>query len=528
MANDSQIGITLTANSTGVEQALEKLGRGLDKTIDKLNKIEKASADSSKAVAGGMEQAAGSALKFVGAITGVGSVVGGVLAIANQLRREYDNLVSRQKDAASAQLGFEGQLAEAVRNAAGLLTGKEMRKQTMSIASDVSADPSSVAAALSSTLSAVGPMNKAEAEQAFAATRAAMRFAPEMGRTDIAALAGTAVDVAKRTGTTPEQAIGFMQNIGGIARVPSLQNLSSNVMPAVMGTTQFGGTIQESGALISAITQGMADTEGRVSGTAGLALAEQLRERLPGLGTTKDRIAAIASDPKMYKAFFQGGRFGNKKFEPASFEKKALPSIEQILTGGSMLNRAFTEGIDKIGDVRGGGQKTYDELLREVNSVTGAGRVQRSFSTATTEQQLLDTVGGQTSITREGLKAFLKAAGQSQLGQDVDSLLFEGKTLSGGMPVDIASATLKRKAGQLRSPAPIGYAGGGGAGGSFQPIATPGELATAAAFERLAKALDVLSSDIKKNTDATDKNTKQEGPKAQVPIKVPSAALGRP
>lgn len=526
-ANDQNIGITLTANSTSVETALQKLSAGLDKTIDKLNKVEQASKNSTKAMESGLDQAGASALKFVGAITGIGSAVGGILAIANQLKREFDNLVSRQKDAANAQVGFETQLAEAVRNAAGLLSGGEIKQKTLQIANQVGADQSAVAAALSSTLSAVGPTNKAEAEQAFEATRAAMQFAPEMGGTDIAALAGTAVDIAKRTGASPAQAIGFMQNIGGVARVPSLQNLSGNVAPAVMSVNQFGGSMQEAGALVSALTQGMADTEGRISGTAAIGLAEQLRERMPGLGSTAERIAAIQNDPKLFKTFFQGGRFGTKKFEPASFEKKALASVEQLLTPGTMMARAFAEGGEKIGDVQGAGQKTYDDLMREVNSVTFTSRLKRTFGTAATEQQILDTIGGQTSVSREGLKAFLKASGQSQLGQDVDSLLFEGGTLTGGLPIDVASKRLKSGAASLRSPKDLAFNGFDQGQVTASRQANEAELKSAAAFEKLAASLDVLSQEIRDNTKATEQNNKENPRPAPRPIQVPSAARGR-
>lgn len=525
---DGTIDVILTANATSVEQVLAKMQSALDKTVDKLGKVEQASKDSAKATEDGFSAAAGSALKFVGALTGIGSAVAGVMVIANQLRREYENMVSRQKDAANAQIGFETQLAETVRNAAGLLTGDEIKQRTIEIAGQVNADQSAVAAALSSTLSAVGPKNKAEAEQAFEATRASMQFAPEMGGADVAALAGTAVDIAKRTGATPAQAIGFMQNIGGVARVPSLQNLSGNVAPAVMSVSQFGGSMQEAGGLVSALTQGMADTEGRISGTAAIGLAEQLRERLPGMGSTAERIAAIQGDPAKFKAFFQGGRFGSKKFEPASFEKKALASVEQLLTPGTMMARAFTEGTEKIGDVQGAGQATYDDLMKQVNSVTFASRLKRTFGTATSEQQILDTVGGQTSISREGLKGFLKGAGQSQFEQDFESVLFEGNTMTGGLPVDVASQRLKRGAESLRAPKALAFNSFDQGQVTSSREANESELKSAKALENLAKALDSLSTEMKQNTEATRQNNKENPPQAPKPITVPSAALGRP
>lgn len=528
MANDQNIGITLTANSTGVEQALEKLARGLDKTIDKLNKMEKASADSSKAAAGGMEQAAGSALKFVGAITGVGSVVGGILAVANQLRREYDNLVSRQKGAADTQIGFEAQLAQTVRNAGGKLSGSDVRDMALRLAEGASADPAKAAMVLGSAFSARGVSNKQQAEEVRQSAEAAMKFAPEMSAEDTAMLAGTAIDIMKRTGGNARQAIGLTQLTSGLSRTTTLKGVAENVLPGALQMTELGGgSIETNAALMAALTQGIVDPEGAVSRTAGITFAKELRERMPNLGSTDERIKALQADPKLQKAFLEGGRFGKKQFSAAEIGRgQAQSSVESLIRGNGTAAESYAEFKSTIGDQALAGQ-TFDQMMAAVNSVTASSRMSRAFTGATAQQQITDTVGGQTSVTREGLKAFLKASGESQFSQDVDSLLFEGNSLGGKMPLDIASETLRKKAGRLRSPAPIGYAGGGGAGGSFQPIATEAELEQAKSYDRLAKAIESLAVDLKKNTDATQQNTKDQGPRTSTPIRPPSAALSK-
>ena len=103
---DSGIDITLTADSTSVEVALQKLASGLDKTVDKLNKLAQASEKATKATASGLEQAGSWALKFVASITGIGSAIGGIMAIANQIKRNNGNKHSKNKTALNAAMCF--------------------------------------------------------------------------------------------------------------------------------------------------------------------------------------------------------------------------------------------------------------------------------------------------------------------------------------------------------------------------------------------------------------------------------------
>lgn len=539
---DQKIQVDLTANSSSVEQALQKLAAGLDRTVDKLNNVEKVAKSGTKAAADGMSNGATQAMKFVGAIAGVGGAVGGVLAVVNQLKREYDNLISRQKGAADTQLGFEQQLAQTVRNAGGVLGGQQVRDMSLKLAEGASADPAKAAAVLGSAFSARGITNEKQAEEVRAASEAVMRFAPELSAEDAAMMAGTTIDITKRTGMTPRQAIGLIQQTSGMSRTTTLKGVAENVMPGAMAMEQLGGgSMETNAALMAALTQGIVDPEGAVSRTAGITFAKELRERFPQLKDTEERLKKLQSDPKLQKAFLEGGRIGGKQFGAAEIGRgQATASVESLIRGSGTAFEAFEDGKRQLGDRAVSGQ-TFDKMQREVDSVTFASRLKRTFEGATKQQQISDSAGGQTSITREGLAEFLKAAGQSDLSQRIESLIFEGNTLAGGVPMDVAAQRLRGGASSIRSPARVTDTGGNMGFSPNTRFAEPklseGESRNATAMEKLASQLDGLSAEIKANTKATAENTKVTPTKkdvptvtpaaAQTPKSVPSAALGR-
>lgn len=532
MAGEQNVEIVLTADSRSVEAAQEKILRNLDIMADKLQKVEAKSKQSSKATEDGMSAAAGQALKFVGAISGISSAIGGIMVIANQLRREYDNLVSRQKGAADTQVGFEQALAQTVRNAGGVLNGQQVKDMAIALAQGASVDPAKAAQVLGSAFSARGISNKQQAEEVKSAAEMAMKFAPELSAQDTATLAGTAIDIQKRTGMTTRQAIGLIQLTGGVARTTELKGLAENVMPGAMSMEQIGGmSMEKNAALMAALTQGIVDPEGAVSRTAGITFVRELRERLPKLKDTEERLRAIQADPKLQKAFLEGGRFGGKEFAAAEIGRgQAQASVEQLIRGEGTAAQSFREFQTVISDRAAAGQK-FDEMTREVQSVTFASRLKRQFETAVQQQQILDTVGGQTSITREGLSEFLKSVGQSDLSQRVENLIFEGSTIAGRAPTDVAIDRLRKTAGSIRNPSVVTDTGGNM---GFAPNTqfAPREISeqderTASAMESLASQLESFTKELRKNTDATRDNTAVTPKPVQTPRAVPSSGLSR-
>ncbi len=166
-----------------------------------------------------------------------------------------------------------------------------------------------------------------------AAVRAAARIAPESPE-EITAISGALLHVGKATSTQDAMKnLGFLLGVGKSAAVTSTEKIATNLSPAIIGVTGFGGTAREGASVVSALTQGMADKEGRQSGTAAISLGKQLREALPALGSTLERIRHMQGNPLAREEFLGG----------ASFESKALIPIEQMLAGGQAPTAQFLE-----------------------------------------------------------------------------------------------------------------------------------------------------------------------------------------
>jgi hypothetical protein len=89
---------------------------------------------------------AGAAAGFAG----VGSVLGGILLAANQLRAEWQNITQQQAAAAASNLTFEQSLAQAVRNSAGIFEAADVRQRSLNLANDANISPATAAGIISS------------------------------------------------------------------------------------------------------------------------------------------------------------------------------------------------------------------------------------------------------------------------------------------------------------------------------------------------------------------------------------------
>lgn len=190
--------------------------------------------------------------------------------------------------------------------------------------------------AASSGLSASG----GNVQATMRAVGAAARIAPESPE-ELEAISGALLHMGKATGTQDAmQNLGFLLGVGQQAAVTETGKIASNLAPAVIGVTGYGGTASEAGAIVAALTQGMADPEGRKSGTAAIALAKQL-EKAAGQGSPLANIRYMQTHPEERAAFV----------EAASFEGKAQIPVEQLLGvegRGDVSRRFMDEALTKI------------------------------------------------------------------------------------------------------------------------------------------------------------------------------------
>ena len=467
MGSDSSVEIKYTSDDRDHMKSLHNQQSEILKNQRALLRMGDAGGKSYRKVKSGADSALGSAVKFAGALTGVGSVVGGISIAARQLLVEFNRIKELQQSDADKQVDFENSLVKAVRNAGGFYGGQELKKLSLDLADETGASPKKVAEALSSAFSARGANNKEQAAEAVRATAAALKYAPDLSQEDTADLAGSGIDLSKRFGFTPEESLGYLKNVGSLARVVDPKVLSDQVAPAINNLADFGNSAQEAGSLVAAITQGSVDKNAARSGTAAIQLAAQLRER--GIGdSTTEGIDILANDPKLRKKFLEGGSFNGKTFPGASFEKKQLIAIEQLLQPGSVTRTAFKEGIGQIGGKQEA-RAAYDTSIAENASVTLTSRFQRQSDAAAEASGIRDEVGGLAAVTRNALDKAFDEANFSDVRKKAALAEFEFRSSVGREdPLQVGESILEREQRKLLNPvehdveALSGLAGGPG------------------------------------------------------------------
>tara|TARA_R110000824_G_scaffold15044_6_gene63617 strand:+ start:279 stop:1934 length:1656 start_codon:yes stop_codon:yes gene_type:complete len=402
---------------------------------------------------------AGAAAGFAG----VGSVLGGILLAANQLRAEWANITQQQAAAAQSNLTFEQSLAKAIRNASGIFEAADVRKRSLALAAEANISPAKAAGIIGAAVTSRGVQNAADAEGAIDSASAAAVFAPDLDATGSEGLAGVAASGSKRFGVTPEQFIGNVQRIGIQSNVRELPALIQNVAPAVSNLDDLGfsGKRSAAGGLVATMTQGIEDDTGEVSATAAINLAKALRDRFgkqkqfQNADGSFDALAAITEiqgDIGLRDKFIEGGKFNGKKFGKAALGKgKAFSTIEQLLTGGSFRAQQFAGASREIGGFEAGGE-TFRDLVTAIETQTPTEQLKRLLESGTAGVQAND-VTGISSIIREDGKKFQQSLGDSAIGQRFSGFQREFDSDLGYDPVAAINSyqrQLTRAEGELR------------------------------------------------------------------------------
>ena len=443
----NKIDIEIAGDDLSILRAWQRQFQAVDKLDAKMDKLTRSSKRASMQTKGGFDSALGSFSKFAGAVTGVGGALSAASLAARQVLVEFRNIKDLQKTDADKQVEFENSLVQTIRNAGDFFGADEIKKRVLDLSTDAGVRPVITSEVLSSTLSARGATNQAQAEEAFAGTKAAINFAPELNAADASVLAGASVDIAKKTGYTPEESVGLAQNVASLAHVSEMKDIAQNVAPAMNALIDFGNSAQEAGSLISAITQGTQDFTGASSRTAAIQLAKQLKER--GIGSdTAEGIQMLQQDPKLRKKFLEGGSFNGKQFPGASFEQGAYTTMHNLMNAQSDLAKSFSEGIKLVGG-RAEAQEKYDSTVAKVKTVTRTSRMERELQAMSDVANIKDVQGGEGATARKVLEESLKAANFSDARQKTLMLDFETKSHAGTKnPTMVAEQILEKEIGK--------------------------------------------------------------------------------
>lgn len=516
---DNKAKIEMTADSEAVIRALQKVEKGFDRVTDKMDRMERTTRKNTRANNDLLNGAVKGATAFAGALGIVTTGIGAINAAAGQLRREYDNLISRQKSAADENLGFEASLAQAVRNSKGIFGAEEVRARSIEMARRTGVTPARAASTIGSAVTSTGVTNKAEAQLAVQAAEDALAFAPDLDASGVEAISGVSASLAKRFNVKPSAAIGFVQRVGGQANIRELTPLIENLAPVIANLTDFGFTPNESGALASSITQGTSDVTGEMSGTAAINMAKSLSDmvkalpkRFPGLSVDGTAIVdqqgqaaagralqVLTDDPKLREFFFTGGKMDGVTLPAASIGKgKAEPTITGIMTPGHVSNRQFAGSKEAIGGFTEG-QTTFDELIADIASVTPVSQANRRLRSGASQIRTADRKGATASVAREGLMEVLKAAGISDAEQRLALAAFEAESgISEDRPIESAIGALESRASRLRT-STTRFVGGdplsGVPGAPVEVKPSAGQLQQSQQLQSIADTLKAIHDD---------------------------------
>ncbi|TWT49019.1 hypothetical protein KOR42_39350 [Thalassoglobus neptunius] len=499
-----------TIDDRDVLEGFQKQNKLLDQMQRRLEKIDKASGKAGKTAKDGFANAGREVTKFLATVAGISTVMQGLDKLVVQVRREIQNIQSRQRGAADTQLEIAATQRNALKNFGGE-RGQALLDAIASISSDTGARQTDLYATASTALSFKG--DSLTDQDAFDAVRVAAMLSPD-NQQDQQATSQAILAQQKLTGGTAEQIAGFQIAVKRSSPVASDADFGTNVAPVIASSTQFGNTARQSGALAAAIGQGVGDPTGRVSGTAQINFEKQLAQLLPNVqGGTFARLDVIRQDDELRNRLLgsldrAASEAGTDDKGELTTEAKAFVALSNLLQKDSnatqeLLNRTY-DALPELADA----EKYYTQTLESINAVAiqQTANLERGLEQIGERLRADNTEGARTAITRDQFASILKDAGLSDLEQRVALAKFEFRAgISEVNPVSTAAEIIRQRETNLRAGSIV--SAGPGAAPTRAP-ASAENLAQARVFDRIADELEALAVALEGNSKATDRNTK--------------------
>lgn len=438
----------LEAKVQGLEAKLKLAGRAGERVGQKMDKTGKSirSAFNPKALVG-----------FLGVVGTGGTILAGLRLITAELRQQ----IELQERAKLAQITLSASRRNLLLNL--VATSDADRLAVISSAGKISRQTGAperfVTQALASAVSASGGNIKASTA---AVTRAARLFAHEPET--IGTFAGSLLDMSRVTGT-PDAGVnaGLLAFAAGRSRVVDPRAQAQNIPGALIGITSQDATAAGAVALFAALSGGAADIQGRISGTGGIAFAEQLQKFLPGLprqppipgigpelagpdiGQLAERIKFLQANQPAAREFLAG----------ASFEKKVGGPLKELLTNPfSIIAQEFASNLRDIPGPEGLRRIAQDTLQSfNLDPLERGARAERAFKNISAQSLLGDLVGAEGDISRKGLIDVLKVTGLGAAASGFVRARFELRSRLGRRDAfGVAEGILTDRLSQLENP----------------------------------------------------------------------------
>lgn len=423
----SGVEMRIFGSAAEAERAIVRLEKKYDDLENKIKQTSRSSKRGTDEGATGLQNMGRAADEMFSRLAaGVGILQG--------LRNEFNNFREAQERSRQTQLSFAAAFDQALLNA-GSLNADQLQQMIERVAQNSGVDPTRVANALSTALSARGNLSINDTEQVVTQSLKLSRNLPEL----TPQLTGAALDLQKRfgaQGADAEDALGFLLSIGSEARVTNTAALAQSVGPGVLGVSREGASARSAGALLAAFTQATGDESGRGSSTAAISFARQLKEALPDEATFQDRLNKLQQDPAFRREFLGG----------LSLERKFIGAAESLASGGDvagLFGKAF-ENLPEIADA----QDTFRSKLEQLGQgpVAGTADLDTTLNSLIQQGQINDTEGGQTATLRARVRELQQNAGLSATTSTVTGAIADLATSLGADPVRAQQVSLLQQA----------------------------------------------------------------------------------
>lgn len=429
MANNT-VAITLTIDEANALKAWTNQQAAVEKLKQKLAAL-KAPENPLGSVQAGAMKAMSTLGQVAVALTGIGSVIAGIMALANQLKAEYENIKSRQSAASRVNIDYGKEITRAVAATKGEIRAPEMERLVSRGSQATGLAPTIIAQNYNAVFTTAGPRNKQEALGAMeVADAVAMQYPGEDAQT-IADVTQVTAHNKRAFGLTTQQALGYQQQAQNVSPVKNTANFANNVAGKLSALALAGDMSEaEAAAFSGTLAQAGGDREGATSMMAAITMANEMKERLPNIKTHAERLAYFQNNPRAQRAYFEGGTIEGKKFNPAETGRSIYrPHVAEMFNPNSQISTEYNANLQSFGGKAEWerGAATVRSAVAESQSVQ-VGMAQRQFEAVTQQLQIDDASGAMASVVRDGIKNILQASGATDIEQKYSQAVFEMNT----------------------------------------------------------------------------------------------------
>lgn len=449
--------IVQTTDDREIIASFQRQQQEIIKLLGKFSELKVKGNEAGQSWGGAMGTAVAGFGRLAGALTGIGSVIGGILAAAAQVRREYDNIINRQERHNQERKTYEESIGDLTLNFAAYMNAAQLDTKTRQMAKAAGVTPEVAANALSASVSKASPQSAQEASDLFESVQAALEFNPGMDTGDRTAFSEAITlfrkTVQEETGQriSGQQAAGFIIATAGMAPAKDLGTVSDNAVPAINDLVRKGFTPQQASAMTTTMAAKSGDSEMARSGNAIRDLAGSLQDvfgdRFPDMEPMA-RMKMVADDPQLRKEFL----YGAKGIPALTLEQKNKQTAFDMMTPGTTAYESTFAGIREMKNFAANAE-LYSNMQADIKSIMPVTATGKALGANTSQIATNDVAGAIAAEMRKQEKDFLQSMGDSDMSQRVDKFSFDfngGLSEEGSVPYLIER--YKRRAKRLRSP----------------------------------------------------------------------------